>query len=493
MESNRTCPECHLVFEAPLSETGVLACPLCNTVFATAAPVVPVVTSAAPVASGRQVLRGVAAVGAVLCLTAGMGYAYHLLNDIDHKAAAVPAATAHAPPEPPSPPLVEYASLIPIEPMPPATIPRQPRPPERQPPTIVEKPQRPLTLPERINAAIDRGRAYLQSNYHEFPQYYRNNLGLLGLTLLECGVAADDPSVRQIAARIRSPERQITQAYQLTLAIFFLDRLGDPRDSALIRSFGQRLLWGHNPARQRIAYQGANSGTQYAILGLWVARRHGLSVNSALLATEQYFRNTQNDDGSWALSPKTSRWRDSMTCAGLMSLALSHGVSAGQGRDIRLKRPIVVRDAAIQRGLRYLAQSLDNMTVAGNGTIRVEARNFLDFLWSLERMAVIYDLKKIGEREWYPWAAQRLVDTQWGDGRIPGTGNTYQSTCLALLVLKRSNFAKDLQLTVQEQPLPLMPERTGRTILQGRDAFLGQTRKRLTTNPKATNKMGERG
>jgi len=503
MESKRTCPECYLIFEAELPATGVLVCPLCNSVFSELPPASPVANEATlspSAASGRHVLRGVVAVGAVLCLAAGMGYAYHLLSGIDHKTTAVPAPAVHAPPEPPSPSPVEYIPINPVEPMPPETIPQQPRPPKLQPPAIVEKTERPLTLPERINAAIDRGRAYLQSNYNEFPQYYRDNLGLLGLTLLECGVAADDPSVRQIAARIRSQERQFTQTYQLTLAILFLDRLGDPRDRALICIFGQRLLggqfdcgaWtnsylvnerqraranGYNPARQRITYQGDSYNTQFAILGLWVAQRHGLSVSSALLAAEQYFRNTQKDDGSWAFQPKTSRWRDSMTCAGLMSLAMRYGVSGGQGRDIRPNRPIVVHDAAIQGGLRYLAQSLDRMTVAGNGPIRVEARSFLDFLWSLERIAVIYDLKKIGEREWYPWAAQWLVDTQWGDGRFPGTGNLYESTCLALLVLKRSNFAKDLRLTVQEQPSPLMPEISGRTILQSPDAFSGQTRK----------------
>lgn len=523
MESKRTCPECHLIFEAELPETGVLVCPLCDRPFSTLpqdgpAPAAPVSSSA----STRHVLRGVWAIGAILLLVAGMGYAYHLLSGIDHKAATLPTPATHDPAALPSPPPVEYVPVIPIQPMPPVTIRRQDQPPIRQPPVIVRKPRQPLTLrpptiiekprrsstmPETINDAIDRGLAYLRKNYGNPPQY-RNYLGLLGLTLLECGVAAGDPSVQQIAAWIRSREPGLAQTYELALAILFLDRLGERRDRTLIRHFGQRLLkgqfdcgawtytcseydalrgWGNNlfrnrpanffpnrPAPQQITYRGDNSNTQFAILGLWVAQRYGVMAHSALRTAEQYFRNTQALDGSWTYKPKQLACRDSMTCAGLMSLAMRHGISAGQGRDIRPDRPVSVHDAALLRGLRYLAQSLDKIGVLGRRIAGVEARDPLYFLWSLERLAVIYDLKEIGEREWYPWTAQMLVETQLPDGRWVGLGEPV-GTCFALLVLKRSNFTKDLQLAVQERPSSPMPNVSGPTILQGMDAFLDQT------------------
>jgi hypothetical protein len=383
-------------------------------------------------------------------------------------------------------------------------------------------------LSERVNRAIDRGLAYLQAR-HGKHNHYRNYLGLLGLTLLECGIAADDPSVKQFAALIRAHEREITQTYELTCAILFLDRLGEALDRDLIRSFGQRLLdgqlecgawtyscltsdrpgvganmvdgnrrgpermpnglpaippmpaWpndrhgGGRPARQHIMYRGDNSNTQFAILGLWVAQRHGVPSRTALLANEQYFRSTQLSDGSWAYHPNARNWRDSMTCAGLLSLAMRYGVAGGQGRDIRPQQTIHVHDGAVNQGLHYLAQALDKITVAGNRIAGVDARDSLYFLWSLERMAVIYDLKKIGEREWYPWAAEMLVDVQDRDGQWPG-GNPVD-TCFALLILKRSNFAKDLLLTVKEPPSHPMPAISGPTILQGPDAFLGQTGK----------------
>lgn len=508
MELKRTCPECHLIFEASLPESGVLACPLCNTVFSAVPPAGP--APAASVASGRQVLRGVLAVAALIFLAGALAYAYHLTGGIGKRSAArpEPAPEVRVPRvwEPPAD--IEVIPIVPAAPLPPAPSSRPrplARPPESKRSDIPQEARRPLTLEERVNRAIDDGVAYLQTKHNEHPQY-RNYLGLLGLTLLECGVAADNPSVRQIAGWIRSRQRDLTQTYELTLAILFLDRLGDPRDQPLIRSFGQRLLAGqlncgtwtyscliNDPKRfqpaeplimawpgrpvhkhpnrvHRVVYRGDNSNTQFALLGLWVAQRQGVPAHSALLASEQYFRATQLSDGAWSYHPNAKLWRDSMTSAGLMSLAMRYGVIGGQGRDIRPAHPLHVSDGVIHQGLRYLAQALDKVSVAGDRIVGVEARDPLYFLWSLERMAVIYDLKKIGNREWYPWAAEMLVQTQRTDGRWLGMGEPV-GTCFALLILKRSNFAKDLQLAVQEPPSRAMSDVSGPIILQGMDAF----------------------
>ena len=43
-----------------------------------------------------------------------------------------------------------------------------------------------------------------------------------------------------------------------------------------------------------------NSNTQFAALGLWVARRHGLPVDKALARLDRRFRASQSADGGWA-------------------------------------------------------------------------------------------------------------------------------------------------------------------------------------------------
>src|SRR5206468_645731 len=62
---------------------------------------------------------------------------------------------------------------------------------------------------------------------------------LPALTLLECGAGASDPAVQKAAAFVRAnaTKSAITSpTYECSLAILFLDRLGDAADEPLIRS-----------------------------------------------------------------------------------------------------------------------------------------------------------------------------------------------------------------------------------------------------------------
>ena len=73
----------------------------------------------------------------------------------------------------------------------------------------------------------------------------------------------------------------------------------------------------------------------------------------------------------------------------------------------------------------------------------------LYFLWSLERVSVLYNLRTLGDRDWYRWGAEILVANQAGsgawdrDGGYPGQ-TPVLNTCFALLFLKRANLALDL-------------------------------------------------
>lgn len=188
---------------------------------------------------------------------------------------------------------------------------------------------------------------------------------LAGLALLEAGVPPNDPVIQEIAKIAR--EFAISQAltYQLSIDIFFLDKLGEDIDTTLIQSMGARLLAGQNNAggwtygvplpdkaeqeRLRKALNGAvlkgtnklpddkaksrkaldpaveeilktrrfdanplmlpgsedNSNTQFAFIALWSARKHGVPVERALQLVEKRFRTTQvvaGDKGGWFYS-----------------------------------------------------------------------------------------------------------------------------------------------------------------------------------------------
>jgi hypothetical protein len=332
-----------------------------------------------------------------------------------------------------------------------------------------------LPLPLRVNQAIDRGVAYLRQDWCP-PKEYRHYLGMLGLTLLECGVPPDDPAVRRIADLVRAQQRNLDAIRELSLAILFLDRLGDPKDAGIIRTFAQRLLeaqndsgpWGHTTFRWSASRLPAgpnsprplidwpqdvfsdNSNTQFAVMGLWVAQRHGVSVGQSLRLTARYFRKSQGDDGSWTIQPNTPMYKHSMTCAALFCLAAELGESPGYVRTIPPRATILVDDATITRGLRFLDKSFDAI-VKGDAT---DSGGRLYFLWSLERVAAVYGLETIGSQEWYPWTAELLVRLQQGNGSWWDPWPGPVPTCFALLILRRSNLTPDLLVGVPGMSRP---------------------------------------
>ena len=75
----------------------------------------------------------------------------------------------------------------------------------------------------------------------------------------------------------------------------------------------------------------------------------------------------------------------------------------------------------------------------------------LYFLWSVERVAMLYNLPTIGNKDWYSWGVSILLPNQkdngaWRSTGYPGHGhaNNTIDTCFALLFLKRSNLVHDL-------------------------------------------------
>jgi hypothetical protein len=82
------------------------------------------------------------------------------------------------------------------------------------------------------------------------------------------------------------------------------------------------------------------------------------------------------------------------------------------------------------------------------------------FLWSLERVGVLYGLQKIGGSDWYAWGADFLLRKQskggeWKGSHYHGASPTLD-TCFALLFLKRANFTHDL--TTKIESLKIVPQ-----------------------------------
>src|SRR5207249_3530648 len=230
--------------------------------------------------------------------------------------------------------------------------------------------------------------------------------GLVGLTLLACGVPADDPQVAAIIGRVRSEAPNLRTTYDLAVSIWLLDQLDQPSDRDLIRTMALRLVAGQGPAggwdyncdllsreqeQQLLAaleqpvqppdkeqpprgaglfpvlnYQpgqpvnkggrvGDNSNTQFAVLGLWVAQKHGVPVQRSLTFAEARYRSSQLPTGGWSYSWGQDNWQDSMVCSGLVGLAAGKGAQPGEAGKDKVVGDLA-KDPQIEKALKFLGR-----------------------------------------------------------------------------------------------------------------------------------------
>jgi len=196
-----------------------------------------------------------------------------------------------------------------------------------------------------------------------------------------------------------------------------------------------------------------NSNTQFAILALWTAQRYDVPMNRTLNLIVRRYATSQRPDGTWSYRYRFgggARPSAPMTCVGLIGLAVGHGLAKP---NEHVGQP--VRDPRIINGLIALSQCVGK---PADRMANLPMQN-LYFMWSLERAAVLYNLSKIGDKDWYRWGAQILVANQdsggnWVNGQYPGNSPTID-TCLALLFLKRANLVKDLTAKLPFKPADL--------------------------------------
>jgi hypothetical protein len=217
-----------------------------------------------------------------------------------------------------------------------------------------------------------------------------------------------------------------------------------------------------------------NSNTQFATLALWVARRHSLPTDGAVKMIDARFRHSQNGDGGWGYShtipspgARTGKSTPTMTCAGLLGLAVVHG-AIGEAKlrtekpkegdrpkegDKSAKLPDPTRDHAVHAGLVALGSTIGHPVGKKKGVPvphLAQGGKVYYFLWSLERVAVAYGLKTIGGKDWYEWGAEILIGNQQADGSWQGEfSGMGADTCFALLFLRRANLARDLTMVLR--------------------------------------------
>ena len=209
-----------------------------------------------------------------------------------------------------------------------------------------------------VARAISRGVEFLKATQQDGAwtgsAYGAHKLGvtaLCGLALMENGVPRNDPAIVEALEIVRKESEVEAETYDITLAILFLARQqAEPKgpNDAMIRMLAKRLIGGQEESgmwtytvpreppeetdsesrsgrrrRRESSRAGDNSNTQFGLLGVWAAGRHGVSPDRSLERVDSHFRSTQNDDGRWDYMPKTSAGSPAMNCAGLLGLAIA--------------------------------------------------------------------------------------------------------------------------------------------------------------------------
>ena len=349
----------------------------------------------------------------------------------------------------------------------------------------------PVEFRSRVNAGIDRGRDWLlraqrpDGTWHvlrHHSQYPMGTTALVTLTLLKCGVPADDPHIAKAFAYLRGLPMRST--YSVALLLMALDAkyapARDPFEVEAVDRYGTHE--GPDPCEQHIApgdlawmragvawlteqqtaegtwrYPGGGfdlSNTQFALLGLHAGTRCGVKVKASVwldaLRALLAFQDKEGEPVSYKANEVRGRYRfewterafargfgymtdraepsASMTTAGITSVVICQSrlwKSRGFTGELRADTRRSIRDAVA-----WLQQ---NFTVRNNPGGSDHWTTY--YLYGLERAGILGRFRFLGLHDWYKEGADVLLEEQRPPGDWHGDG---ADTCFALLFLKRA-------------------------------------------------------
>jgi hypothetical protein len=130
-----------------------------------------------------------------------------------------------------------------------------------------------------------------------------------------------------------------------------------------------------------------------------------------------------------------------MTGVALLGLAIGHVLNADPA-----VRP--EKDPRVINAFTALTKQIGEPAGRIDGRPTPASQGGLYFLWGMERIAVLYDVRQLDKKDWYLWGAEILLCHQtpegsWDKGGYHGE-HPVLNTCFALLFLKRANLTPDL-------------------------------------------------
>ena len=340
----------------------------------------------------------------------------------------------------------------------------------------------------KIDAAIRRAATWLQSQAGQRKGGY-DSLAALALVKSDTGIGQD--KVQEIVARVvaksasgeHKPDNAHSAIYEAGVDLMLLVASDAEQHREVIERIAAFLLANQSP-RGEWDYLGTsnrNGGdtsiTSYAMLGLWAARRAGVEIDEeAWDRCARWHLGTQTPQGGFIYHPTFGRRPNGgsghgTTTSGLASqlIAMRHlypgeveraarrakarerkktggkrfGVleridldsgevnSAGQGKSgsYNPETPRQALETSIRGGLDWLAA---NWQVGGV----TNHRGY--YLYGLERVAALADLRTFGDHDWYSEGADFLLEQQASNGSWEGGTSPAVTTSFCMLFLSRA-------------------------------------------------------
>lgn len=319
---------------------------------------------------------------------------------------------------------------------------------------------------QAINEAIDRGVQFLLSTQHVDGSWYggKTNVyphpegGATALSvaaLLHSGMDSDHQAVVRGAAYARS--RPMQMFYGTVTRVLMEDILGEHMDEDQLKSLAEFLVGGSKS--DYFDYPGVDkpgdmSITQYAVLGMWMAKRNGVKIPDKVFETTmKIIMRNQLSDGGWAYFGQTASMSPfqgsgegggatcSMTTAGMSSLLFILDALGEKNRVTRKYKDDV--EESLEKGHQWLNQHMSyeyNFTPKGD-----EAHNRqwdLYYYYTIERLGSISGAEQLGGKDWYKTGSAFLVKSQlpsgaWATSRNPENPQV-NGTAFALLFLVKA-------------------------------------------------------
>jgi hypothetical protein len=304
--------------------------------------------------------------------------------------------------------------------------------------------QGPGALAVQVDAATQRGVEFLLQRQYDDGSWHMANLEkytggtttLGAFALLKAGLPKQHQAIRLSVEYLRSnPPIYIYDAALRVLLLLALDpieyRARIQRSADLLMEFPLNY-YSYGIDLDRGA-TGDLSNQQFALVGLEALDRHGFEVPKKFwLDSAKFLQRNQFNNGTWGYFPK-QKPSPTMLLAGLASLASCQ-------RALERKKATSSQLAKLNEHIEQALQLAASEWLLDQKDDRAPLnRWFLCGCYGLERAMALTRTSRLGEHDWYPEVARRLLDMQKKNGSWSSRkGENEMNTAFALLTLARA-------------------------------------------------------